>query len=485
MNAPIVFFLIAHILLVIGAGLGLSAIVGLASNDPPHTTGALALSSVMALLLGLLLRMITRPKDEELELTRRDGLAVVTLGWLSAAMIGALPYVLAGTIPRFIPALFETMSGFTTTGASVLTGLENVPRGILFWRALTHFFGGMGVLVLCVAILPFLGVGGMELYYAEMPGPAKDRLTPRIASTAKILWGFYVFFCAVEAVLLKLGGLSWFDAICHAFATMATGGFSTRTDSVGAFQSVYLETVVVVFMFLAGVNFALYLRLLRGETKAWITSSELHTYALVWALSTAIVTLNVWKSVYPTLPAAFRAAVFHVTSILTTTGFTTQNFDAWPALARFVLFLLMFIGACAGSTGGGIKMIRLYVLVKAVARETRRFMRPQGVFQLRVGNEVVPPEIVSNILTFALLFVLAFLTGTFLMSFFLGDLTTAASSVAATLGNIGPGFGGVGPAANYANVPEVGQAVLIVLMLLGRLELYTVLVLFFPAFWRK
>jgi trk system potassium uptake protein TrkH len=350
---------------------------------------------------------------------------------------------------------------------------------------MTHFFGGMGVLVLCVAILPFLGVGGMQIYRAEMPGPSKDRLTPRIATTAKLLWGVYVFLCVVEAALLRLGGMSWFDAFCHAFATMATGGFSTRTASVAAYNSVYIESVIILFMFLAGVNFALNYRALRGRPLCYFRDPEFRFYLGALLTATAAIFVNIYRSVYPSLGHAVRAALFQATSIMTTTGFCTEDSDCWPGASKIILVLLMFIGGCAGSTGGGMKNIRVFVLLKKVLREIRLFMQPQAVLKVKIGLEPVSQEVISHISAFFIVFVLVFAGGALAMTLFTPDLQTAVTSVIATLGNIGPGFGAVGAVQNYAAIPAGGKVCLTALMLLGRLELYTVLIVLLPSFWRR
>jgi len=482
MNFRVVFHLISHILLLIGAGMGISWGLSASFHDAEPAQLALGWSALVTVLTGLVIKMGTR---NETELTRRDGFGVVTFGWLFASIFSAIPYVLSGVISHPVSAVFEAMSGFTTTGASVLMGLEQLPKGILFWRAMTHFFGGMGVLVLCIAILPFLGVGGMQLFRAEMPGPSKDRLTPRIATTAKLLWGVYLLLTVILAALLRLGHMSWFDAVCHSFATMATGGFSTRTDSIAAYNSPYLEIVLTVFMFLAGVNYALHFRALRGQGGAYFRDPEFRFYAGIVVFASLAVAFHLLLHARHDVAHALRAGFFQVVSIITTTGFATEDFNQWPVLAKLLLVLLMFVGSCSGSTGGGLKVVRLFVVLKAVAREIRLFMQPQAVLRVRLGAERLEPDIVSSIVSFFVLFLLVFVAGVGIMCFFAPDFQTAASSVAATLGNIGPGLGAVGPVSTYATIPVAGQFVLIALMLLGRLEFYTVLVLFFPAFWKK
>lgn len=482
MNIRAVSHLISYLLGLIALTMGIGLGVSFAAADPTSAKYGLAGGCAISLAAAILIWLLTRGP---IELSRRDGFGVATFGWLSAAVFGALPYIISGTISHPIPAVFETMSGFTTTGASVLTDLESLPRGILFWRAMTHFLGGMGVLVLCAAILPFLKVGGMQVYRAEVPGPSKDRLTPRIASTAKLLWGAYLLFCALETVLLRFGGMSWFDAWCHTCATMATGGFSTRTASVGAYDSLYLETIIICFMFIAGTNFVLHLKLLKGRPFAYFRDPEFRIYLLFWLSACLILTLNVWGDTYESFGESLRAAFFQGTSILTTTGLCTADFDAWPETSRILLVLLMFVGGCAGSTGGGVKNIRVLVVVKALFREIFLYMRPAAVKKVKVGGATVKQESVSNIVAFLMIFVILFAAGSLIMTAFTPDLGTAVSCTIACLGNIGPGLNAVGATQNYAEIPSTGKAILVFFMLLGRLELYTVLVIFSPGFWKK
>ncbi len=482
MNLRGIFHLVAYMLLVLAGAMAVCWGISFYYGDSQMVQRGLLISCGIVLAVGLALIWLTRgPVD----LSRRDGFGIVTFGWLSAAVFGALPYIFSGVIDSPVSAVFETMSGFTTTGASVLSGLESLPRGILFWRALTHWFGGMGVLVLCVAILPFLGVGGMQIFRAEMPGPSKERLTPRIANTAKLLWGVYVLLCAVLVLLLWFGGMPWFDAFCHTFATMATGGFSIRTASIGAYNSVYFDTVILIFMFLAGANFALHYRALQGKPLSYFRSPEFRFYLGVWLGACLILTFNIWHTVYPSLGSALRAGFFQGTSIMTTTGFTTADFNAWPNTSRILLVLLMFIGGCAGSTGGGMKVLRVFILIKKVRRDILRFVRPHTIWAIKLGRSPVDEPAVSHISGFFVIFLLLFGVITFIMTFFTPDVETAFSSVIATMGNIGPGLAGVGATQNYAGIPEAGKAVLLFCMLLGRLELYTVLIVLLPSSWRR
>ncbi len=482
MNFRSVFHLISYLLAVMGVSILFCAVIAFVYHDPMTAKAGLLFSGAVCVGSGGLLAYLTRGP---VSLSRRDGFGVVTFGWLVVALSGALPYVFSGVILDPVSALFETLSGFTTTGASVLTDLEALPRGILFWRALTQWFGGMGVLVLCVAILPFLGVGGMQIYRAEIPGPSKDRLTPRIATTAKLLWGLYALMSLVQVLLLMGVGMDWFDACCHTFTTMSTGGFSTRTASVGAYGSVYIDLVITLFMFLAGANFALHYRALRGAPGVFWRDPEFRFYTLIWLLSCLFVSGNLLLAGVEHGANALRHGFFQGTSILTTTGFATRDFNLWPQASRLLLVMLMFIGGCGGSTAGGVKAVRLFVLVKHIRRELGRVLYPQAVARIKLGRQALDESVVANIVTFFLIFLFVFAVMSFLMTFYTPDLVTATSAVAAALGNIGPGLGAVGATETYAFIPTPGKLILMLCMLLGRLELYTVLLLCMPSFWRK
>ena len=483
MNKRAVFHLVAYMTLVIGVAMIACAGISFAYHEPIQIQMSLIWSGLAAILAAVVVGGFTRG---DINLSRRDGFGIVTFGWLSATIFGSLPYILSGVIDHPVSAMFETMSGFTTTGASVLSNLEEIPRGIHFWRALTHWFGGMGVLVLCVAILPFLGVGGMQIYRAEMPGPSKDRLTPRIATTAKLLWGVYALLTVVEAVLLKFaGGMDWFDSFCHAFGTLATGGFSTRSASVGYYDSAIIDTIITIFMFLAGVNFSLHYYALTGKPQRYFKDPEFRFYAIFILCATLFLTFNIWSADWGSFTRCFRDSAFTATSIITTTGFCTADFDQWPDASRLLLVMMMFMGGCAGSTGGGMKIVRVFIMIKKMLRELKLFMRPSSVIQMKLGGKPVEQEIISHISAFFAIFMLIFGVGSFIMTFFTPDLETACTSVIATLGNIGPGLNAVGATQNYAAISPLGQGFLTFFMLLGRLELYTVLILFLPSFWKK
>lgn len=459
---------------------------------------AFVYAGILTLSVGLILRFTIKPPEPELSI--REGFAIVALGWLTVAFFGAFPYLFADVFgaadqapwTEFSFCYFESMSGFSTTGATVLTDIESLSHAMLFWRSFSHWLGGMGIVVLAVAILPMLGVGGMQLFRAEAPGPQTERLTPRIAQTAKLLWGVYILLSVLETLLLWLGGMTFFDALCHTFGTMATGGFSTKNASIGHYDSVYIETVIMVFMFLAGTNFALHYRALRGNFKGYIQDSEFRFYCLVAFLSITIVGWNtirfegVDKIIpYDSVGDSIRYSAFQVLSIITTTGYGTTNFEQWPYLSQFILVILMFYGGCAGSTGGGMKQLRFLLLIKQSGAEIKRLIFPHAVLPVRVNDRIVPPEVLTNVLGFFFFFIGIFAIVTCVMATLGLDLVSAAACTIATMGNIGPGLGSVGPIDNYAHIATAGKFILSFCMLLGRLEIYTVLILFSTNFWKK
>ncbi len=439
-------------------------------------------AAVITLVAGVLLLRGTPPGKEP---SVRDGFAIVTFGWTVFALFGALPFWLSGSIPSPLDALFETMSGFTTTGASILTDVEALAPSLLFWRALTHWLGGMGIIVLSLAILPMLGVGGMQLFKAEVPGPTADRLKPRIQDTAKLLWGVYVLLTILQTLLLMAGGMSFLDSVCHAFATMATGGFSTRNASVAAYGSAYIDWVVILFMFLAGVNFSLHYQALRGRLVTFRRNEEFLFYLAITLTATGLLVFFNHGTVYGGLLENLRYSAFQVTSILTTTGFATADYEKWPVITQYLLVSLMFIGGCAGSTGGGMKVARILLLFKHAHVQLYRLIHPRAVRLVKLGSLPVDREVMQAILGFFALFMGVFVVASFLLAACGMDLVSSGAAVIATLSNIGPGLGSVGPVDNYAHIPAFGKGVLVLCMLMGRLELFTVLVLIFPSFWRR
>ncbi len=442
-------------------------------------------SAVLSLLIGLALISTTRGSRSKREPAIRDGFAIVTFGWLVFALFGAIPFTLSGAIPSYLDAVFETMSGFTTTGATILTNVEILPKSLLFWRAATHWLGGMGIIVLSLAILPMLGVGGMQLFKAEVPGPTADRLKPRIRDTAKLLWGVYVLLTAIETVLLMQGGMDFFDATCHSFATMATGGFSTKNASLAAYDSAYLDAIVTLFMFLAGINFSLHYHALRGRIDNFLRNEEFLFYLGLTCSATLLLVIINQGNAYASLFDNLRYSAFQAVSILTTTGFGTADYEGWPVLAQYLLVLLMFVGGCAGSTGGGMKVARILLLFKHARVQLSRLIHPRAVLLVKLGRTPVDRDVMAAILGFFALFMGVFVVASCLLAATGVDLITSGAAVIATLSNIGPGLGSVGPTDNYAHLPELAKGILVVCMLMGRLELYTVLVLLLPSFWRR
>ena len=443
----------------------------------------------------------------------REGFAVAAIGWITLAGLGALPFYIGGHIPSYIDSYFEAMSGLTTTGASILTSnggdlptdIESLPQCLLFWRSYTHWIGGMGIIVLSLALLPMLGVGGMQIYRAEVPGPTADKLVPRVRQTTKLLWSIYVLLSAAEcAMLWAHPSMSLFDAMCHTFGTMATGGFSTHSTSIAYFRSAYVDIVIIVFMILAGANFALHFAGLRGRISAYIKDREFIFYVGAMALVTAV-TAALIAAQYG-LGTGIRAAAFQVVSITTTTGFTTEDYNLWPIMIRLGLVVMMFFGGCAGSTGGGMKSIRILLMIKHAGVEMRRLLHPQAVIPVRLGDKPVNDRVIQSVQAFVFLYIVIFVVASLLMTGVLmaspeaidpngqasavsSDtvVVTALSSVAATLNNIGPGLSHVGPgdARAYSWVPPLGKILLIMCMLTGRLEIFTVILLFTPWFYRQ
>ncbi|MDA3955864.1 TrkH family potassium uptake protein [Oceanispirochaeta sp.] len=416
----------------------------------------------------------------------RDGFMLVSLAWISSSAMGALPFYLSGAIPNYTDAYFETMSGFTTTGASILTAIEGLPYSILFWRSLTHWLGGMGIVVLTVAIFPLLGIGGLQLLKAEAPGPSVDKITPKIAHTAKILWFIYLGLTVLETMLLLLGGMNLFDSLTHTFGTMATGGFSPKNTSVGFYKSPYIHWVITIFMVMAGMNFALYFKLLTGRIKGILIDSEMKAYLGIFLTASLAITISLLKTdVYDGFFEGLQYASFQVASILTTTGFATTDYDLWPAFSKTILFLMMFIGGCAGSTGGGIKVVRIVTLFKLSVRELKRLIYPRSVFHLWLNKMVVRKDIISVITGFVFLYIFTLLITTVVVAAGGYDILSSFSTALVTVGNIGPGFNLVGPTMNYSFFQPGIKWFLSLAMMMGRLEIYTVMVLFIPHFWKK
>jgi trk system potassium uptake protein TrkH len=457
--------------------------MGLALIDRGGGLIPFAYTLLAAVITGGSLTMLCR--QEPHEINRREGILFVVLAWISAVTIGALPFWFSEYVPSFTDAFFETMSGFTTTGATIMTDIEGLPRSLLLWRALTHWLGGMGIIVLGIAILPLLGTGGMELYRSEFSGARSEKLKPRIAETAMSLWKIYVSLTVAQYIALRFAGMNEFDAVCHAFATMATGGFSTRAISIEAYQSPLIEYIIIFFMIAAGINFTRHYRLLvQRRPREFYRDPEIQAFGFVILAATLVIMISLFSQ-SSSSEEKFRQSLFQVVSIVTTTGFSSTDFELWSPFATFVLLVLMFIGGCTGSTAGGMKVSRIVMLLKVVGREFRRMSERRGIFAVRFGGRAVSENTISSLLNLVYLaFIINFAACLFLTAMGI-DLITAFSAVAASMFNIGPGLGLVGPADNYAHLPTAVKWVLSLCMLAGRLEFYTVFVIFTPMFWRK
>jgi trk system potassium uptake protein TrkH len=449
----------------------------LAYGEPVLPYGA---SAAAALAYGLTVALGVRPKERRMR--TRDGFLVVSAAWMLASAFGALPYILTGTLAP-LDALFESVAGFTTTGSSVLTQIETAPRALLLWRSLSQWLGGMGIIVFTIAVLPLLGIGGMQLFKAEVPGPVTDKLTPRIAVTARRLWLIYVGFTLAALVALWAAGMNAFDALCHALTTLATGGFSTRTGSIGAFRTSAIEWVVMFFMLVAGTNFAVHYRLLVGRARNVVRDTELRLYLALVASLGAVATWLLCASSAP--EEAVRKALFQVVSLLTTTGFSTADFELWPALAKFLILPLLVLGGMAGSTSGGLKTLRVLLGLRALRTFVLRLSHPLAVRPVRYAGRPVGDEVVVGVVLFFMAYFAIALIAAAVVAAGGYDLVTSATAALTAIGNVGPGLGEVGPTDNFAHLPAQAKLVLSFCMIAGRLEIFTVLVLFEPHFWRR
>lgn len=534
MNARFVLASVGKLLQVLGVVLLIPTAIAVAESWPLGWPGSLfdvrlsgfLLTIPISVLVGTILSGL--PRRDMHGPGVREGFAIVTFGWVALSLFGCIPlffYLMAqqpGSGALFVfgcitDAFFEIMSGFTTTGATILTDIEALPKGLLFWRSLTHWLGGMGIVTLALAIFPVFGIAAYQMFRGEVPGPNAERLKPRLAQTAKILWGVYAFFTFAEAFLLYLGGMTVFDSFCHAFGTMATGGFSTKNASIAAYNSNYIDWVVTVFMFFAGMNFMIHYHVLfTGEFTSLTNDREFHFYGVVILGAILICAMLLQfegvaspertATSYRNIPltgqelerkvetesskvgsvyGAIRYATFQVISLTTTTGYGTADFDLWPTTLRVLLVILMFFGGCAGSTGGGMKMIRVMVVLKSAVREIRTMVQPRLIAPVKVAGRSIDNQQVMNIVEFFVLFMLLFVVFTLLMTLFVPDFTTAITAVVATICNIGPGLAGVGATENYAWIPIPGKWILTACMLLGRLEVYTVLIALAPSSWKR
>jgi trk system potassium uptake protein TrkH len=443
---------------------------------------AFLLTIIMLAVAGTILNII---KPETSEIYARDGFAIVSLSWIIVSVFGSLPFLFSGATDSFIDALFETISGFTTTGSTVFTDVESLPKGILFWRNFTNWLGGMGVLVLTLAVLPSAKANTLHIMKAESPGPDPEKLVPKIGQTAKILYMIYIAMTLVEIILLLIVGMPLFDALVNSFGSAGTGGFSIKNISIEAYHNVSFEIIIAVFMFLFGVNFTLYYQSLRGNIRSALKDGELRFYFGVVAAAILIIAFNITGSVYGSFGEAIRYALFQVSSIITTTGYSSTNFNLWPALSKSILVLLMFIGASAGSTGGGIKCIRILILLKIIKREVNKIIHPRSVYTVKVNEKAVDEEKLSGIMAFFAAYIIIFVASVLVVSLDNKDLVSTFTAVAATLNNIGPGLEIVGPAGNFSSLSDLSKVVCSFCMIAGRLEIYPALVLFSPMFWKK
>ncbi len=494
LNYKIIFHFLGLLLLFNGGFMLLSTLISWAYED--EVTLELSFASIVTIVSGGLVMLFTRNHTKEMN--KREGYIVVTFGWIIMTLSGTLPYLFTESIPSFTNAFFETMSGYTTTGATILNDIEAVPKGVLFWRSLTHWIGGMGIIVLAIAILPLLGIGGMQLFAAEAPGPSTDKLHPRITDTAKRLWLIYFGYTAAETLLLNLAGMSFFDAINHSMATLSTGGFSTKNASVAYWNhEPLIQYIIILFMFLAGTNFVLSYFAFKGKVQKIIKDEEFKLYYRFVIIFTIIAALIIYFRTDITVSTinhplvwgkgegAIRHALFQVLTVITTTGFITADYTTWTSFLMVFFFGLMFLGGSAGSTSGGVKVVRHLLMIKNGFLEFKRTLHPNAIVPVRYNTKAVSGDIVFNILAFFILYMLSFIVGALVFSMFQIDFQSSIGLSASSLGNIGPALGHFGPVNNYAFLPPLAKWWSSFLMLIGRLELFTVLILFTPFFWRN
>lgn len=494
LNLKIIFHLLGLLLAVNAGFMLLSALVSFLYDD--GVVLQIFYAGLVTLGIGGSTMLLTRNHRKEIQ--KREGYIIVTFGWICMSLAGTLPYLFSGAIPGFTNAFFETMSGYTTTGASILSDIEIIPKGVLFWRSITHWIGGMGIIVLAIAILPLLGIGGMQLFSAEAPGPGGDKLHPRITDTAKRLWFIYVAYTLIETLLLKLAGMSFFDAINHSLSTLSTGGFSTKNASVAYWNNQpIIQYILIVFMFLAGTNFVLSYFAFKTKFSKVLQDDEFKWYTFFIVIFTIIATLSIYYKadislssidhamVWGRFESSFRHGLFQVLTIVTTTGFVSADYTLWTPFLAVFFFGLMFLGGSAGSTAGGVKIVRHLIMIKNGVLEFKRTLHPNAILPVRYNNKAVGQPIVYNILGFFILYMLSFIMGVLVFSWLGLDFKTSLGGAASTLGNVGPALGDLGPVNNYGALPTAAKWWASFLMLIGRLELFTVLILLTPFFWRN
>lgn len=482
MNFKLIFNMAGIVLIFVSFFMLMPVVVSLIYRQ--DDTVPLILSFLITLVSGAAIYLITQKHKKE-ELRHRDAFVVVTISWITVTFFGAIPYILSGAIPSFTDAYFESMSGFTTTGATILTDIEALPKGILFWRSLTQWIGGMGIILFAIAILPLLGTGGMQLFKAEVPEIGVDKLRPRIIDTAKSLWFIYVGLTLIVTAFYMAGGMGIFDAVCHGFTTIATGGFSTKNASIAHFESPFIEYTASIFMFLGGISFVLYFHLFRGNTAKLYKSSEFRFYLTMAAIVIIIMTAHLWLTQYDSFSDSLRYGVFQVIAIMTTTGYATADYTQWSSFAQIVILTIMFFGGMIGSTSGGIKQVRMLLTLKQGYREMYQLIHPRAVTSLKLDEKFLTKEVLGSIWGFIFLFIFVCSIATIAIAATGVDFITSVSTVISAMNNIGPALGDAGPASNYSSIPLTGKWILIFCMLTGRLEVYTVLILFVPHFWKK
>ncbi len=475
-----VITLLGTLFIVLGAILSVPLFFSILNKDSQYF--AFILPIIVTVTVGFLLQF-NRP--EQILIEKREAVAIIVFGWISVSLIGALPLYISGYFASFLDAFFESVSGFTTTGASVLNNIEALPVSILIWRSLTHWIGGMGIVILALVVLPAINVGSRNLYNFESSSIANEQITPKIKDTARLLWFVYFFLTVAETLLLLMGGLSFFDASLTAMATIPTGGFSPRNASIAAYGSSYVEAIVILFMILSGINFSLYLTFFKSNKSVRQFSEVVKFYFILMAGAALIVVFDLRLHCYGTWTEAIRYGVFQVASINTTTGFVTANYEHWRPLSQIVLLILMFIGACPGSTTGAIKNSRIIILIKSIYRELIQMIHPRIVAPVRLNNNVIDNRTIKTVLAFIGMYLTFFFVATLLMTVSGTDIITSVFSVATTLGGVGPGLGISGPAGSYALLSSFNKIVLIACMLFGRLEFYSLFLIFIPKFWRK
>ncbi len=480
MNIKMVFKTVGRISQIAALLLLIPAVVALIYGESKQFF-AFFITAVAAFVIGFIVGLLTKTKNRVIY--AKDGFAITALAWIVMALIGALPFVITREIPSYVDAIFETVSGFTTTGASIITNVETMSRSMLFWRSFTHWIGGMGVLVFVMAIIPNFTDRSIHIMRAEMPGPIIGKLVPRVKDTAKILYLIYIFLTVLQTVLLLLGGMPFYDSLVHTFGTAGTGGFGIKADSIASYNP-YCQWVIAIFMLLFGVNFNLYYLLLLRRIRTALKSSELWCYISIALVSVVIITANIMP-IYKNFADSLRQSVFQVASIISTTGFATTNFDSWPGLSKAILLLLMFSGACAGSTAGGLKVSRTVMLFKSVGKELRKMLHPRSVAKIHFEGKSVEDSTLNSVGTYFVIYMICFFAMFLLIAFEPFGMETNFSAVAACFNNIGPGFAAVGPASNYSAYTDFSKIVLSFAMLLGRLEIFPIIIFFSPRAWMK